>query len=257
MMRPGEDSEMLMLERARRGLAPNASERKAALGRLAVALALPPAVNPLAPESPGLAPLAPAAVSLNGAASVSVYTLLAGIAGGLAVGFGAGHFSARPSVEPPTEVRSSAPVMTSVRAPAPAEPALAPQPTVAEPAATTKPPASASLPKRPNRDPERADSAPSADYDELSYVQRAQTALRNGDAALALGLVRTLDERQPKGALLAERTVLRVLALCELGRADEARAATLATLGNGAGNEVYRRRIESSCVGKAAKPSGE
>lgn len=255
MTRPDEDAEMLVLERARRGLAPNGAERKAALGRLAVTLALPSAVNPLASDSAGLAPHA--SVAVTAPAGVSIYTLLAGIAGGLVVGFGAGHFSARPS-EPPAEVRSTAPVVATDRPLAPpAEKALAPLPVPTEPVPTAKAPVSPSPAKRASRDPEQQDATQSADYDELSYVQRAQTALRNGDAALALGLVRTLDERQPKGALLAERGVLRVLALCDLGRHDEARSAALATFGTGGTNDVYRRRIESSCVGKTAKPNGE
>jgi hypothetical protein len=100
-------------------------------------------------------------------------------------------------------------------------------------------------------DTSRQNAAPSANYDELSYVQRAQTALRNGDGALALGLMRSLDELQPAGALVPERTVLSVLALCKLGRVDEARSAASRALQGNAGS-VYARRLENSCIGRAA-----
>jgi hypothetical protein len=99
-------------------------------------------------------------------------------------------------------------------------------------------------------DTPRQGVAPSANYDELSYVQRAQTALRNGDGALTLGLMRSLDDLQSAGALVPERRVLTVLALCQLGRVEEARSVASRAL-RGNDGSVYSRRLENSCIAHA------
>lgn len=87
-------------------------------------------------------------------------------------------------------------------------------------------------------------------YEELSYVRRAQAALRDGQSALALGLMENLDSLPTKGALWAERSVTKVLALCQLGRADEAKtiAGRVAQADTG---KVYRKRLQASCAGAA------
>lgn len=94
----------------------------------------------------------------------------------------------------------------------------------------------------------RAELASLASDDEVAFVRRAQKALRNGDAAWALALMRTLDEQLPRGALLTERNVTRVLALCQLGRTDEARAVAERTLRSDRGSGVYAGRLAASCV---------
>jgi hypothetical protein len=86
-------------------------------------------------------------------------------------------------------------------------------------------------------------------YEELSYVRRAQTALHEGNAMLALGLMRSLDEIQPSGALWAERNVIQVLALCQLDRTAEANGIARSLLSGDGTADVYRRRLASSCVG--------
>jgi hypothetical protein len=60
---------------------------------------------------------------------------------------------------------------------------------------------------------------------ELLLIQRAQRALARGDGEAAL---EALDEHarvHPHGRLVEERQAARVLGLCAVGRADEARAA--------------------------------
>lgn len=60
---------------------------------------------------------------------------------------------------------------------------------------------------------------------EVLLLQRVERALRHGDAALALGLLREIDEVAPKGRLLEERLAARVMARCMLnssGARDEA-----------------------------------
>lgn len=103
--------------------------------------------------------------------------------------------------------------------------------------------------RRKSAEADRATSASLASDDEVAFVRRAQKALRNGDAAWALALMRTLDEQLPRGALLTERNVTRVLALCQMGRTDEARAVAERTLRGDRGSGVYASRLAASCVG--------
>lgn len=85
-------------------------------------------------------------------------------------------------------------------------------------------------------------------YEELSYLRRAQAALRDGQSAMALGLMETLDSMPSKGALWAERNMTKVLALCQLGRAEEATAIATRVAQADTG-QVYRKRLEASCAG--------
>lgn len=253
--------ELLVLERARRGLAPNRTQKSAALARLGAALSIangalstPGAATPTTPpEATGAT-----ATGATRATTFSLRALVAGVIGGFVVGFGGGHFVARHTATPrsvalptqPTTTRepSGVPGVVVTEAPAPAASVAEPLPTATKPTRGIAPASSAS-PGRVRGDTPRPGAAPSANYDELSYVQRAQTALRNGDPALALGLMRTLDEQQPAGALVAERTVLSALALCQLGRVEEARSLASGVLKSNAAS-VYRRRLENSCVGR-------
>ncbi len=57
---------------------------------------------------------------------------------------------------------------------------------------------------------------------EVELLARARAAVRDGEAARALRLLDALRRAHPRGALLEERTALRVKALCEAGRAAEA-----------------------------------
>ncbi len=84
-------------------------------------------------------------------------------------------------------------------------------------------------------------------HEELSFLRRAQDALRAGNPALALGLMTTLDEQLKGGALVSERQVTKVLALCELGRNDEA-SRLAGVLLTSAPNSVYATRIQASCA---------
>jgi hypothetical protein len=85
-------------------------------------------------------------------------------------------------------------------------------------------------------------------YEELSYLRRAQAALRGGKPALALGIMTSLDEMQRVGALDLERRVTKALALCDLGRAAEAKAVS-APIFKQQAHSVYVKRLKESCVG--------
>jgi hypothetical protein len=254
MTDPTQAREALVLEHARRGLAPSRAQRSVALARLGTALAAGNAGPSVPGSNTSTAP--PATTSPTTATTFSLRALVAGVIGGFVVGFGGGHFVARhtvgspsvslPSSSAPAHEPHPGPDVIVTEPPAPPASITAPLPS-AKPSHGSAPSASA-LRAHVRAETSRPGAAPSANYDELSYVQRAQTALRNGDPALALGLMRTLDEQQPSGALGAERTVLSALALCQLGRVEEARAVASGLLRGNEAN-VYRRRLENSCVG--------
>lgn len=60
--------------------------------------------------------------------------------------------------------------------------------------------------------------------DQLARMDRARTALGRGDGQAALSEVAKYRSAYPKGALLQEASVIRILSLEQLGRTSEARA---------------------------------
>jgi len=84
-------------------------------------------------------------------------------------------------------------------------------------------------------------------YEELSYIRRAQTALASGNPALALGLMRSLRELHGGGALLAERGMTEVLALCALDRPAEARTVADSVRARSDGS-MYVARLDKTCA---------
>jgi hypothetical protein len=86
----------------------------------------------------------------------------------------------------------------------------------------------------------------------LERLQRAQSALRDGDPHAALGELDALDALEPGGALADERLVLRALALCDLGRVAEARHV-LAELDERGAESIYRGRLEQGCAAALAR----
>jgi hypothetical protein len=71
---------------------------------------------------------------------------------------------------------------------------------------------------------------------------------------MALGLMASLDETHPKGALVSERSVTKVLALCQLGRAAEATRVARQVISQGDAS-VYRQRLASSCADLGPSPA--
>ena len=94
--------------------------------------------------------------------------------------------------------------------------------------------------------------APMSFYEELTYLRRAQAALRRNESALALGLMQSLDRLNTGGALLSERAMTKVLALCLLERPDEAIAAAR-SLVVAEGGALYVDRISHSCAAVAVE----
>ncbi|HEU5075073.1 MAG TPA: hypothetical protein VFU02_12875 [Polyangiaceae bacterium] len=264
--------EVELLECARRGLGPNASQRTQALARLGAALdslASAPFEASLAPR-PSLAnapldeaPRAPTSGSAatppaaTGLARFSVQSMLFGVLAGAAVGFGAGVLVSSAD-SPPAAPRPAATLGEQApRAPV-TTPAPAPKVLVAPPKQAPAPAAEGWSGRRRLGEVRQeaapatsasSGTAPATFYEELSYVRRAQSALQQGNATLALGLMQSLAEIQPKGALMAERNMTQVLALCQLDRSEEASTIARSMLAGDGTAEVYRRRLARSCAG--------
>jgi hypothetical protein len=83
---------------------------------------------------------------------------------------------------------------------------------------------------------------------ELSILRRARRALERGDAVAALAELDLHAQRHARGALREEALATRVLVLCELGRAQPARAA-LTLLKREAPRSPHLPRLFASCAG--------
>ncbi len=135
----------------------------------------------------------------------------------------AGYVAATGS-EPPVPTPSLTPPAESKRAPrtAPPEPAAA-----LEPSPDPELPAVVEQPARPvgRRVAKRESIAALATTlpQQLSVLRAANRGLQRGDAAAALAAVDEYDKRFPDGDLHPEVSAIRIDALCELDRAEQAR----------------------------------
>ena len=82
--------------------------------------------------------------------------------------------------------------------------------------------------------------------DEVAWVLRAQKALARGEPQLALGLLRELDERLPKGRLGEERAACRAIARCTLEPA--VRVTERATFSARYPRSIHGERVLRSCA---------
>ncbi len=150
-----------------------------------------------------------------------------------------------PSLEPP---------------PAPAPPVSATPPGVALPPARPRvhPPrpraalASTAVVVPPARPVEAPPAAPSSlgVAEEVRLVSAARGALRAHDGARALSALDEHQRRFPRGVLAQESSAVRVLALCEVGRVEEARALARRWLAS-AGSSPLAANLQRSCAGDA------
>ncbi|MCE9577676.1 MAG: hypothetical protein K8W52_31285 [Deltaproteobacteria bacterium] len=84
---------------------------------------------------------------------------------------------------------------------------------------------------------------------ELELLHQAQRAWRSGDAAGALVLLDRHLASFRGSQLASERTALRILALCDVGRRADARALAARWLKT-AGHSPARRSVEESCAAR-------
>ena len=116
----------------------------------------------------------------------------------------------------PTPTPTLAPTPTPAPTPAPDSPpptSTTPHTPATPPTSTT--PAPTRLPTAPHRDPTR----------ERALLDRAQSALADGDPAAALARLRDHQREFPRGALTEEREALRVHALTKSDQRDAAQRA--------------------------------
>ena len=88
---------------------------------------------------------------------------------------------------------------------------------------------------------------------EVRLVQDGDTALRANDPTMALALFDRHEKLFPGGVLAEERSGERILALCALGRVDEARAFAAGFL-RAHDSSPLAARVRSSCAGRGGLP---
>jgi hypothetical protein len=261
-----DELENAALAQARQGLAPTRRERARVLQSLGVGLA----AADLGTGTHSVGPEPSMSTAQGSLAGFSSQVLATGIVAGALLGFGGGLWVGLDSTPPPVHV---------VGAPkSPASPAESSSTPISDSSEKTveladlaenwpqpvsgraSSDSSAQSPRESPKDSLSQHSPAKAEptfYQELSYVRRAQAALKQKDGALALGLMTSLDELRPRGALNAERNVTKVLALCQLDRVEEARSLARRALRNDANTDVYRRRLAASCAHTNAEESVE
>jgi outer membrane protein assembly factor BamD (BamD/ComL family) len=82
--------------------------------------------------------------------------------------------------------------------------------------------------------------------DEAALLAEVQGALRNGQAAVALGKLESYDRRFPGGMLRSEADAARVFALCGVGKSERARAAAVRFVQRYP-NAPATARVQSAC----------
>jgi hypothetical protein len=112
---------------------------------------------------------------------------------------------------------------------------------------TTKISAARVLAPRPLPAPPLANVA-----DEARLLREAHAALSTGDAAHALALLDEHARAHPAGALAEERDAERVVVLCKLGRASEARTEARRFLA-GRPDSPLAAGVRASCGGDGAR----
>ncbi len=195
----------------------------------------------------------PGPLGLSSWKMLALGLLLGGAGGYVAGGHGGGDSAAegKGSAREPVALVEAAPAEDLVNA-AEARPEIPTAPQVSEEkeketSSTTN--GAGVRPAGPKEQASPSDDSPAelSLYEELSYLKRAQNALGAGSLALAYGLMKTLEESHPSGALLVERRVTETLALCGLKRRDEA-ARLAQRLLKTPGSAAYKQRLEGSCA---------
>jgi hypothetical protein len=99
---------------------------------------------------------------------------------------------------------------------------------------------------KPERAPQVAGSDQATVDEEVQLVSAAQTALRSGNPERALRLLAEDAARFPRGKLTSAREVTHMMALCKLGRTDQARLEAARFLAKNA-QSPFADRVRSIC----------
>jgi len=117
--------------------------------------------------------------------------------------------------------------------------------------AVTAPPARppvAAVPRQPS--PQAAEGSVAA---EVAILQRVSAALRRGDPDRALVAIAEHARRFPNGALAEERDTERIVALCALGRSEEA-ARARGRFERAYPASPHEARVQAACARPGAQP---
>ncbi len=209
--------------------------------RAALLASLPLSVPPTAPP-----PTTPTA------STVSAWTSLAAVVGTAAVivGVSVGVLHMLRSSSPGEHLPTPTAVVTAAPSP------MAPTFTSAKPASQTLRDPSPPETTVARRARPAATSAPITAplTSEVSLVRAAHVARENGDATLALTYLARHRRDFPRGTLVEEREVETVLALCALGRVDEARAKA-STFEEAFPSSAHADRVARSCARSRHEPA--
>jgi len=222
-----------------------ADKRRTMMAAVAVELSLP--------SSAGTAGIASAAVTTGWLAALKPAAIAIAIAAGTlaSIGAGARMLDADETKAPPA-ASVTAPQSQATASPKPAPPGPGPKRVEPAPEPATVEPASPAVPS-PATDPT---PRPAAKRSTNTHNLQAELALlaQMRDAAPAKVLELAAEHRRafPRGELTVERDLLRVVALCRLGREEPARKALL----------QYRRRgtplpapVAEACASVEEKPT--
>jgi hypothetical protein len=237
------DGERRLLDDMRQALSPTRADRERLGARISASLA----VGTMSPSlgDPASAPNPSGGTGLLGHGIRSAGGQV--LAGALvaAAAFGAGYLTAHSRAkDPKTSVATPARV-TDVRPSASVTSAESRGPTFER---AVPPPVASTRAAAPSNAPSPAPSSATL-REEARELQRVDRALRSGTPQLALGLLRELDERIPRGVLLEERAAARLIARCQNGDASAPNAA-VAWLERHA-QSVYAPRLRAACATKA------
>lgn len=253
------------LARARRGASPSAEDRARVLAASLKALGADALPSLSEHRGASTAEGSLSTVVARGAqgvvAKLALAALLSGVSGGVGYWLGRAHSVreaalvdgsddpvARASAQPlPLAVPPPTSAWSERAAPAPIEAGRALQ--------LADKPTDTHSPTKPSRSNESAaasatmarPSASASSDEELRLLRRVQRALSDSNPRLALALLSELDRRVPSSQLLQEREAAAVMARCQLGGDEGARASSLSAFERRYPDSLYNARIRQTC----------
>jgi hypothetical protein len=238
------DGERKLLNEMRRVLSPARSDRDRLGARIAASIALGIAPNEPPPETPDEPRASNSAGGLaSGIRGLRAQVLAAALVA--ATGFGAGYFTGRSRPNDTAKVAAPPQRASDVRPQTSMTPVEDPPQTAGSAFFTPTSPTRRPTPSSPSA----AGAATGTLSEEAHELKRVYRALRNGMPALALGILRDLDQRIPRGVLLEERAAARLIARCQIG--DGEAHGDAATWLERHAQSVYAPRLRTACAEKS------
>ncbi|HEY8090081.1 MAG TPA: hypothetical protein VIF09_19605 [Polyangiaceae bacterium] len=235
---PDDDA---LLEQARAGLTPTADDHDRVRRKVLARVALGVGAAGTTLTASGTAGGMTMATVLK---IVGVVIVASGVVGATVMGRERGNETAVEHASVVVAAASSRAPIETPGATAVVAPAVLASPASVAPSTPPTHVAPAAIPSHRPVDP----PGPATVADEARLLREADAARSSGDAARALTLLEEHDRRYPGGVLVEERSAERVVVLCALGRASEARAAGEAFLREHPSSPLAAR-VRASCAG--------